>query len=74
MNKNKDIVKLTATEKKILDALFNTTLSNKAIADSIGASLASVKFHAFNIYKKLCINKRIELKDLDRKHVMGLIK
>lgn len=65
---------LTPNEKKILAQLYFTSLSNDAIAVLLKTALSSVKFHAFNIYSKLGVKKRIELKDLDQKFIKGLIK
>lgn len=70
---NEQII-LTEYEKKALDKLYNTSKSNNEIAKSLGVSLASIKFSAWNIYNKLGVNKRLQLKDLDSKFIEGLIK
>ena len=63
----KDKIALTNQEKVTLVKLYSTSKSNKEIAKSLGVSVASVKFHAWNIYNKLGVSKRIELKDLNPK-------
>lgn len=65
---------LTEMEKKVLSNLYDTSLDNKAIAKKLSVTLSSIKFHAYNIYHKLGVNKRIELKDLDASFINGLIK
>lgn len=67
-------IHLTPNEKLVTEALFYTTLSNENIAMLLEITLASVKFHSHNIYAKLKVANRLELKALDRKFVMGLIK
>ena len=69
-----EAIELTPTEKLVLEALYDTSLSNDLIAKLLEITLASVKFHAFNIYAKLKVCKRIELKDIDEKIIRGLIK
>lgn len=66
-------ITLTNYEKKALDELYNTSKSNQEIAVTLGVSVASVKFSAWNIYNKLGLNKRLQLKDLDPKFIKGLI-
>lgn len=65
---------LTEYEKKALNKLYSTSQSNAEIAKSLGVSLASIKFSAWNIYNKLGVNKRLQLKDLDSKFIESLIK
>ena len=64
---------LTDSEKKTLNKLYNTSKSNAEIAKALGVSVASIKFHAWSIYNKLGVNKRLQLKDLDSKFIEGLI-
>lgn len=72
--KKTEKLELTAYEKQVLEELYDTSLDNKAIAKKLKVTLASVKFHAYNIYQKLGVNKRIELKDLNPDLINGLIK
>lgn len=65
---------LTDKEKLVTAELFDTTLSNENIAMLLKITLASVKFHSHNIYLKLKVDNRMQLKALDRKFVMRLIK
>ncbi|SDR65704.1 regulatory protein, luxR family [Formosa sp. Hel1_31_208] len=52
---------LTKQEQKVLDLLLNDN-SNKDIAETLFVSVSTVKTHVNNIYKKLNVNSRDELK------------
>lgn len=55
--------KLTKQEQKILQLLLEDN-SNKAIAETLFVSLSTVKTHVNNIYKKLNVQSREEIKAL----------
>lgn len=55
---------LTKQEQKVLELLL-TDRTNKNIAEILFISVSTVKTHVNNIYKKLNINSRQELKELD---------
>jgi len=65
--KNKTVMdareQLTNQEQKILDLLLDEK-SNKEIADALFVSLSTVKTHVNNIYKKLNVQSRDEVKTL----------
>lgn len=67
-------IHLTKLEKSVLEGLYRTTLPNSEIAEINGISLASIKFHSHNIYTKLKVANRLQLKALDRKFITSLIK
>lgn len=67
-------IHLTPNEKLVTEALFDTTLSNELISQLLRITLASVKFHSHNIYTKFKVENRMQLKALDRKFVIGLIR
>ncbi|MDG5489929.1 LuxR C-terminal-related transcriptional regulator [Psychroserpens sp. SPM9] len=54
---------LTNQEQNVLDLLLNDH-SNKAIAETLFVSVSTVKTHVNNVYKKLDVNSRDELKTL----------
>ena len=54
---------LTTQEEKILDLILNN-LSNKDIAETLFISVSTVKTHINNIYKKLNVQSREEIKAL----------
>lgn len=54
---------LTPQEQNVLDLLLKE-YSNKAIADSLFVSVSTIKTHINNIYKKLHVNSRNEVKSL----------
>jgi DNA-binding NarL/FixJ family response regulator len=51
--------KLSGSEIKVM-RLLDKGLSNKAIAEQLGVSGNTVKFHLKNIYKKLKVHSRLE--------------
>lgn len=55
---------LTATEVRIFRYLRNTAMSNQEIAYARYVSLNTVKTHVKNIYAKLGVNRRAELKNI----------
>lgn len=57
----KDIEKLTPTEYKILMSISGGK-SNQEIADEFNISISTVKKHVSNIFKKLKIKKRSEVR------------
>lgn len=59
--KAKDL--LTKQEQNVLDLLLNDN-SNKDIAEALFVSVSTVKTHVNNVYKKLNVNSRDELKSL----------
>ncbi|MCK8480782.1 helix-turn-helix domain-containing protein [Psychroserpens algicola] len=60
------IEQLTKQEQNVLDLLL-TDNTNKAIAETLFVSVSTVKTHVNNIYKKLNVNSRDELKSLFNK-------
>ncbi len=56
-------LQLTKQEQRILELLL-TDQTNKNIAETFFISVSTVKTHVNNIYKKLKINSRHELKKL----------
>ncbi|MEY8847803.1 LuxR C-terminal-related transcriptional regulator [Psychroserpens sp. XS_ASV72] len=54
---------LTKQEQNVLELLLQNK-SNKAIAESLFVSVSTVKTHVNNVYKKLNVNSRDELKSL----------
>jgi len=63
-NQSNRLVLLTRKEKEILTLLLND-LSNKEIAEKLFVELSTVKTHINNIYLKLGVRNRSELKALD---------
>ena len=57
---------LTKQEQNVLDLLLNDN-SNKDIAETLFVSVSTVKTHVNNVYKKLNVNSRDELKSLFNK-------
>lgn len=57
----KDIEKLTQTEYKILNSI-SEGKSNQELADEFNISISTVKKHISNIFKKLKIKKRSEVR------------
>lgn len=53
----KDFPSLTETEREVLQLMANER-TNSEIADFMGISINTVKFHSKNIYKKLSVNNR----------------
>ena len=49
--------KLTASEIRICELIFNNTVSSKAIAQVMKISVATVNTHRRNLRKKLKLNK-----------------
>lgn len=66
-------ITLTECEKNVLKELYFTVRPNLDISKVLKTSLGSVKFHAWNIYNKLGVNSRLELKDLNPKLIKGLV-
>ena len=68
--KNKQVLdsklQLTKQEQNVLDLILADN-SNKAIAESLFVSLSTIKTHINNIYKKLNVSSRDELKELYNK-------
>lgn len=56
----KESVQISKAEKKVYDLLV-LGFSYFEIAEKIYKSLWTVKFHAYNIYKKLDVNSKSEL-------------
>ena len=54
---------LTKQEQNVLDLLLNNN-SNKDIAETLFVSVSTVKTHVNNVYKKLKVNSREDLKSL----------
>lgn len=52
----------TPRENEILE-LMRRRLSNREIADRLGISISTVKFHVSNVLSKLCVKNRRELKE-----------
>ncbi|MEM7045875.1 MAG: LuxR C-terminal-related transcriptional regulator, partial [Pseudomonadota bacterium] len=50
---------LTARERDLLERLA-TGLSNKALAQDLGVSINTVKFHLRNLYEKLSVASRTQ--------------
>jgi len=58
----KDLSELSAAEYKVMD-LLSQGKSNKSIAEELFISVATVKKHVTNIFKKLEISKRTEARN-----------
>ena len=54
---------LTKQEQNVLDLLLGDN-TNKDIAEALFVSVSTVKTHVNNVYKKLNVNSRDELKSL----------
>jgi len=65
-NKTEAKAQLTKQEQNVLDLILEEN-SNKAIAEQLFVSLSTVKSHINNIYKKLNVSSREELKHLFNK-------
>lgn len=61
--KNNSLQKLTRQERKIVDHIISG-MSNKEIADELFVSVSTVKTHINNLYKKLDISDRNDIKSL----------
>ncbi|MRI00569.1 helix-turn-helix transcriptional regulator [Kriegella sp. EG-1] len=61
--KNNALDKLTSQEQKIVDEILNDK-TNKEIAAALFISLSTVKTHINNLYKKLNVSSREEIKNL----------
>ncbi|MEO9891626.1 helix-turn-helix transcriptional regulator [Aurantibacter sp.] len=61
--KNNALGKLTSQEQKIVDEILNDK-TNKEIAADLFISLSTVKTHINNLYKKLNVSSREEIKQL----------
>lgn len=61
--KNSSLEKLTAQEQKIVDEILKDK-TNKEIASDLFISLSTVKTHINNLYKKLGVTSREEIKQL----------
>jgi len=61
--KENALSKLTAQEQKIVDGILNDK-TNKEIAADLFISLSTVKTHINNLYKKLNVTSRDEIKEL----------
>lgn len=61
--KNNSLQKLTRQERKIVDHILSG-MSNKEIADELFVSVSTVKTHINNLYKKLDISDRNDIKSL----------
>lgn len=57
--KSSEIESLTPREGEVLQLIMHG-LANKEIADRMGVSLASVKFHLQNVYEKLHVHSRTD--------------
>ena len=54
-----EVERLTDREREVLEFVMHG-LSNKAIADRLGVTIAAVKFHLQHIYEKLHVHSRTE--------------